>query len=143
MRAQEERTYESTHMRARISAQRRARICPCAVETHTERAEEPLCVEICRKSAGPGFRGPRFVWKFTRKMPDPNPQHGILCKPAQSKRTWTFHKRPFCGNLQEKMPHTSPPTLIKHRAVYTYRKNPFSVATLFGKKVMFADLQPT
>ena len=126
-------------------------------------------VEIYRKNASPRARKRHFVWKFTGKMPDPYSQHGVVCEPAQSKCTWTFHeshfvwkftgKMPdpnsgtyvFCAPAQSKrtwtlhkshfvwkftgkMPDLPENTSIKHRAFYCDRKNPFSVATLFGKK---------
>ena len=49
----------------------------CAVEMHMDISQEAL------------------VRKFTGKMPDANPGASILCEPAQSKCTWTFHKRHF------------------------------------------------
>ena len=55
-----------------------------------------------------------FVWKFTGKN-----AHGDVTKAI------------LCGNLQGKMPHTTLSTSIKHQAFYSYRKTPFSVATLF------------
>ena len=39
----------------------------------------------------------------------------------------------LCFNLQEKMPDPPVNTSIEHRAFYPCRKNPFSVATLFGE----------
>ena len=80
-----------------------------------------------------------FVWKFKGKMPDPNPGDIVLCEPAQSKSTWTFHKSHFLWKFTGKMPNTNENTSIKHQAFYTFRKNPFSVATLFGEKVSFAN----
>ena len=91
-------------------------LCACAVETHIEMSEEPFCAVIYRKNAA------------TLSA------HGSLCAPAQSKRTWTFHKSNFVWKFYIKMPHTTPPTSIKPRAFYTYHKNLFSVATLFGEK---------
>ena len=45
-----------------------------------------------------------------------------MCEPAQSKRTWTFHKSYFVWKFTGKKPHTSPATSIEHHAL-----------TLFGK----------
>ena len=36
------------------------------------------------------------MWKFAGKMPDPYSKASILCEPAQSKCTWTCHKKHFC-----------------------------------------------
>ena len=64
------------------------------------------------------------------------------------KHTWTGHKshfmqiyrknagpkarkRHFVLTLTGKKPHTTPPTSNKNQAFYSYRKNSFSVATLF------------
>ena len=52
------------------------------------------------------FHKSHFVWKFTRKMPDPDPAAHVLCEPAQSKRTWTFHQSHFVRSFTGKMPHT-------------------------------------
>ena len=106
------------------------------------------------------FEKSKCVWKFTRKMPDPNPGDIVLCEPAQSKCTWTCHKTHFVWKLQGKCRtsvlghrfvracavemHTDisqEPFCAEiyrenaGRAGYhlDYRKNPFSVATLFGK----------
>ena len=36
-----------------------------------------------------------FVWKFTGKMPEPNPERAILCGNLQEKRTWRCDKSHF------------------------------------------------
>ena len=36
------------------------------------------------------------------KLPDPNPATHVLCEPAQSKRTWTFHKSHFVWKFTRK-----------------------------------------
>ena len=48
-------------------------------------------------------------------------------EPAQSKRTWTFHKSHFVSKFTGIWPDTDGTTSIKHRALITvtcYRKNP-------------------
>ena len=80
------------------------------------------------------FHKSHFVWKFKGEMPDPNSGHGILCEPARSKRTWTCHKSHFVCKFVGKMPDAPETTSIKHRGLNCYRKNPFSVATLFGEQ---------
>ena len=97
VRAQEEHTYERTHM---MREHRKADRGACAAETHTDRSQEPMCVEIYRENAGPQAQKSHFVWKFTGKMPDPNSGNSILCAPAKSKRTWTSPRSHY-GNLQE------------------------------------------
>ena len=58
--------------RGRLRGHRFARAC--AVEMHMDRVQEPFCMEIYRKN-------------------DRDTSGDIvLCEPAQSKRTWTFHK---------------------------------------------------
>ena len=156
-----------------------------------ERSQEPFCVEIYRKNAGPQSRKRHFVWKFTGKRPEPNPEKAILCGNVREKCQTQIPRPAFCMslssrnahgnftrailrriNLQEKcrapIPGSTlcarlrsrnahghftcktqfvwklqeksrtlrrPPRLYKHRALYSYRKNPFSVATLFREKV--------
>ena len=112
----------------------------CAVETHMATAqgvlEEPIYMEIYRKGAGPGFRGPHFLSKFRGKNAHGDVTRAMLCANLQEK-CWTlipgstfcarlrnrnadghFTRGIFCSNLQEKMPQTTPPTAIKHRAFY-------------------------
>ena len=43
-----------------------------------------------------------FVWTCTRKVPDPDPGTHGLCAPAQSKRTWAFHKSHFFVEVYKK-----------------------------------------
>ena len=63
----------------------------------------------------------------------------VLCEPAQSKCTWTFHKshsmRKFTGNW----PDTGGTTWNEHRALTPTVKNPFGVATLFGGKRIYIN----
>ena len=40
----------------------------------------------------------------------------------------------FCVEIYKKKTDPNPTTSIKHRAFYSNRKNPFSVATLLGDK---------
>ena len=120
----------------------------------TRSPQDPFCLEIYRRNAGPQAPARHFARAcaietrtdisqqpfyavFTGNMPDPYSGARILCEPAQSKRTWTFHKNNFCGNLQEKMPAPSVNTSTEHRAFYCDRKNLFSVATLCGEKYSF------
>ena len=81
-------------------------------KTHMDMSEDPFCVEIYKKNAAHPFQDPHFVWKFTR----------------------TLLKNHFVWKFAGKMPPAPVPTSIKHRAFYSYRKKPFSVATLFGEK---------
>ena len=64
-------------------------------------------------------------------MPDANNGDIVSCEPAQSKRTWTFHKSNFVEiykkNARAGYHLDQTPGLNPHR------KNPFSVATLFGE----------
>ena len=78
---------------------------------HMDMSEEPVCVEIYRKNAGPGFRGPHLVWKFTGKMPDTDSGDGILCGNLQEKKPHGECTRAIlCRNLEEKCrPRPCPP----------------------------------
>ena len=57
----------------------------------------------------------------------------ILCEPAQSKCTWTCHKRHFVRKFTGKMPDASDTTSIEHRPLTVTVRTP-QCATLFGKK---------
>ena len=61
-------------------------------------------------------------------MPDPNPATYVLCEPAQLKRTWTFHKSHFVWKFTR-----AGYRLDQTPGLNTCRRNPFSVATLFGE----------
>jgi len=72
-------------------------------------------VEICRENAG---------------RPAGTP---VLCEPAQSKCTWTCHKSHFMRKFTYKEHAGRPGYHVDEPApLNTYRKNPFSVASLFG-----------
>ena len=92
-----------------------------------------ICAVIYRENAGPVSRDTRFVRacavemhmdmseeafvrKLTRKMPDASPAASVLCEPAQSKYTWTCHKRHFVQKFTGKMPNAPDTTSIEHRA---------------------------
>ena len=70
----------------------------CAAEMHMDVSQEPFCVGIYKKSA---LRQARDTF--------------VLCEPAQSKCTWTCHKRHFVGKFTGKMPNASDTTSIEHR----------------------------
>ena len=90
--------------------------------------QEPFCMEIYRKSAGPGFRGQHFVWKFTGKNAHGHVTRAILCGNLQEKcrthfyrpplcveiyrkkRAWTWHKGHFVWKFTGKMPGAPVPT---------------------------------
>ena len=115
------RTEESTHRRA----QRR--------KTDSKTGKHTLC-ELEQAKRTWACHKNHFVWKFRGKMLHTLPAHGICARLRSRNARGNFTRSIFCGNLQEKNPHTTPPTSIEHRAFSSYRKNPFSVATLFGEK---------
>ena len=84
---------------------------------HMDMSQGQFCVEIYRKNAAHPFPGPHFVWKFTGKNAHGHCTRAILC-----------------GNLQEKCGAPPSPPGPTRAPFYSYRKNPFSVATLFGEK---------
>jgi hypothetical protein len=51
------------------------------------------------------------VWAFAGKMPDTSPL-SVLCEPAQSKCTWTFHTSHFVWKFTGEMPDASPATSV-------------------------------
>ena len=66
-------------------------------------------------------------------MPDPNPGDIVSCEPAQSKRTWTFEKSHSCVEIYRKNAARAGYHLDQTPGLNPHRKNPFSVATLFGE----------
>ena len=91
----------------------------CAVEMHMDTSQAAFCAEIykCRT------RIPRQA--FCASLRSRN-AHGHV------------NKRHFVRKFTGKMLYATATTSIEHRALtlstITYRKNPFSVATLFGEK---------
>ena len=93
-----------------------------------------FCASLRSRNAH-GLSQEGFCAEIYRKMPHASPTDIVLCELAQSKCTWTCHKRHFVRDFTRKTPDASNTTSIEHRALYNcYRKNPFSVATLFGEK---------
>ena len=141
-------------MRAHIRAHTRQHIYENAHYESTGRGHKSHSVasrdHILEGNVGTCYKS-HFVWKFTGKVPDPDSGQGILCGNLQEKthmdisqgpfcvdiyrkkRSWTLHKSHFVWKFTGKMLPAQVPTSIKHGAFYCYRKNPFSVATLFGE----------
>ena len=98
---------------------RRAILCGILQEkTHMDMSQEPFCVEIYRKNAAPAFPGAHFVWKFIGKNAHGHCTRAILY-----------------GNFHQKSRKPPSPPGPTRAPFYSYRKNPFSVATLFGEKL--------
>ena len=74
---------------------------------HMAMSGEAFCAEIYRENAGRLSRG----------------QH-ILCEPAQSKCTWTCHKRHFARKFRGKMPNAPDTISIEHRALTVTVRTP-------------------
>ena len=75
-----------------------------------------------------------YVWKFkfTGKVPYAKPAT-VLCKPAQSKYTWTCQKRHFVRTFTEKMPDASPGASVlcepaQSKCTWTRQKKAFCVS---------------
>ena len=56
----------------------------------------------------------------------------VLCEPAQSKCTWTFHKSRFVRKFTRKMPDAPATTSIKHRALTVTVRTPQCGHTVWG-----------
>ena len=67
-------------------------------------------------------------------MLDPYPATPVLCEPAQSKCTWTCHKRHFVQKFTRKMPDASDTTSIEHRSLTPTVRTPQCGHTVWGKK---------
>ena len=86
----------------------------------TPSPRHPLCGSLRSRNA---CQKKHFVQKFAVKMPDASPAASVLCEPAQSKCTWTCHRRHFVWKLTEnaKRPGYH---LDWTPDLNTYRKNP-------------------
>ena len=88
------------------------------------------------------FDKSHFVWKFTGKMPDPNPGDIVSCEPAQSKTICTFEKsRVLHGNLPEKcrtpIPGTSFCTSVRGRNAHGHLRR--AILWKFRRKMPYSN----
>ena len=88
----------------------------CAVEMYMDISQEPFCVKNHKK-----------------KWPGTLPGDNVLCEPAQSKCTWTFHKSHFAWKLTGKMPNAKDTTSIEHPGLNSCHKNPSVWPRCLGK----------
>ena len=126
-------------------------LCEPAQSKCTCISQEPFCLEIYKKNAGPQSRDTRFVRacavethmdtshepfcvEIYKKMPDADSAASILCEPAQSKCTWTCHKSHFVWKCTGKMSDAPETTSIKHRALTLTVTTPQCGHTVWGKK---------
>ena len=79
----------------------------------------------------------RFCVEINQKMPHTLSGARLLHGNLQEKTHMDISQERFCLEINQKRAHTFSGarvnTSIEHRASVTYRKNPFSVATLFGE----------
>ena len=79
-------------------------------------SQEPFCMEIYRENAG----------RVARAC--------VLCEPAQSKCTRTFHNSHVVRKFKGKMPNATDTTSIEHRAVTPTVGTPQCRHTVWGNK---------
>ena len=89
----------------------------CAIEMRMDMSQEAFC-QFVRKSG---------------KMSDASPAASVLCEPAQSKCTWTCHKRHFVRKFSGKMPNAQDTTSIEHRALTPTVRTPQCGHTVWEK----------
>ena len=80
---------------------------------------ELFCAVIDRKNAGPQSPARHFARAFAIET------------------DMDISQEPIYAVIYRKMPGPTVNTSIEHRAFYSYRKNPFSVATLSGEESIF------
>ena len=91
-----------------------------------------LCEPASRFHKSPFMQ--KITFKKNAPQNEPRTRTRILCEPARSKHMSRFHKSHLIRKFTGKMPHPRVSTLIKHRPLYTYRKNPSVWTQCFGKK---------
>ena len=72
---------------------------------HRDRSQEPFCVDIYRRNAGPQAQKSHFVWKFKGEMPDPKRKRAILCGNLQEKCQTQIPRTAFCASLRNRNAH--------------------------------------
>ena len=87
---------------------------------HMDMSQEPFCVEIYRENAAHYFQGPHFVWNL------------------QETTRMDIAQEPFCVEIYRKNAARPPcpPRSNTGPFISCNRKNPSSVATLFGEKIV-------
>ena len=65
-------------------------------KTDPKTGKRTVCASLCSRNAHGHFtRAIVCAWVFTGKMAEDTSAASILCEPAQSKCTWTYHKKHF------------------------------------------------
>ena len=102
-------------------------------------SQEPFCMEISKRNARPQAHKSQFVWKLTGKVPDPDPGAHILCGNLEETTHMDMSQEPFFVYIYRKSGAHSCRGPGEHLdwtpGFNTHRKNPFSVATLFGDNI--------
>ena len=70
-----------------------------------------------------------------RRKTDPKTGKHTLRKPAQSKCTWTCHKRHFVQKFSGKMPNAPDTTSVEHRALTLTVRTPLCGHTVWGTTI--------
>ena len=70
-----------------------------------------------------------------RRKTDPKTGKHTLCEPAQSKCTWTCHKRHFVQKFSGKMPNAPDTTSVEHRALTLTVRTPLCGHTVWGPTI--------
>ena len=71
-----------------------------------------------------------------RRKTDPKTGKHTFCEPAQSKCTWTCHKRHFVRKFTRKMPDATDTISIEHRALTLTIRTPSVWPYCLGKKTL-------
>ena len=71
----------------------------------THRDQEPFCMDIYRKNAGPQFRGARFVASLRSRNAHGHFTRAILCSDLQEKCRTPISGHLFCARLRNRNAH--------------------------------------
>ena len=112
--------------------------CLCEISRFVRAWCEPGASLRNRNAHGHATRA-MLYWNLG-KMPHPRTATPVLCEPAQSKCTWTFHKSHFVWKFTGKMPDANDTTSIEHRALTPTVRTPQCGHTVWGTLVQHVVL---
>ena len=128
-------------IRGKMAADTSRFVRACAVKMHMDKVQQPFCTENLHEKRPGTPPGTSFCASLRRRNAHGHVTRGILCgnlqgkcrtrtvlrEPAQSKCTWTCHKRHFVRKF------TSDTTSIEHRAWTVTVRTPQCGHTAWGK----------
>ena len=99
-------------------------------EDRSQETGSTLCASLRNRNAHGHCTRAIFYGNLKDKCRTPIPRHLFRCEPAQSKCTWTYHKRHFVQKFTRTMPCAYPATSVlcepaRSKCTWTYHRTHF------------------